>query len=69
MLELVPGIGKARARELLRTFGSVSGVREATDEALAGLKGMSPKVIAGLREFFETRGNVALEDPNRDEEG
>jgi len=38
----IPGIGPGRARTLLRTFGSVRGVQEATEEAL--IKGMGEKI-------------------------
>lgn len=35
----IPGIGKTLTASLLTTFGSVKGVREASDEALVGLVG------------------------------
>lgn len=48
-LEDVPGIGPGRRRELLRRFGSVKGVRAATDEELLEVKGVSPTLVAALR--------------------
>ena len=48
-LEDVPGIGPGRRRELLRRFGSVSGVREASDEELLEVRGVSPTLVAALR--------------------
>ncbi len=37
----IPGVGPAKRRELLRAFGSVDGVRAATVEQVAALKGFS----------------------------
>ncbi len=51
-LEDVPGIGPGRRRELLRRFGSVRGVREASDEQLLEVKGLSPTLVAALREHL-----------------
>ena len=48
-LEDVPGIGPGRRRELLRRFGSVSGVRAASDEELLAVRGLSPTLVAALR--------------------
>jgi excinuclease ABC subunit C len=51
-LEDVPGIGPGRRGELLRRFGSVRGVREATDEQLLEVRGLSPTLVAALREHL-----------------
>lgn len=48
-LEDVPGIGPGRRRELLRRFGSVSGVRAASDDELLEVRGVSPTLVAALR--------------------
>ena len=37
----IPGIGPRRQQELLRRFGSVKGVRSASAEEIARLKGFS----------------------------
>lgn len=37
----IPGVGPKRRRELLRTFGSLQGVREATDAEIARVPGFS----------------------------
>lgn len=58
ILELVPGIGKRKANELLRAFGSVKGVREAQKDAILKVKGMNASLFEILREFFETRGHL-----------
>lgn len=50
-LDLIAGVGKVRARELLEAFGSVQGVRFATAEQLAAVVG--EKVASRIREHFE----------------
>ena len=53
-LEDVPGIGPGRRRELLRRFGSVTGVREASDEDLLTVRGISPTLVAALRRHLSS---------------
>ena len=48
-LDDAPGIGPKRRRELIRRFGSAAGVRDASVEELAGIKGMS-RAIGGAVE-------------------
>ena len=52
-LEEVPGIGPGRRRELLRRFGSVRGVRAASDEELLAVPGISPILLAALRTHLD----------------
>lgn len=49
----VPGIGPARARALIKQFGSVARMREATVEELASCPGMNRKAAEALREYFK----------------
>lgn len=49
-LDLVEGVGKKRAKELLEAFGSVQGVKFATEEQLAEIVG--PKVAQKIQEHF-----------------
>jgi excinuclease ABC subunit C len=49
-LDLIEGIGKKRAQELLEAFGSVQGVKFATREQLAEVAG--EKVAAKIKEYF-----------------
>jgi excinuclease ABC subunit C len=49
-LDLIGGIGKVRARELLEAFGSVQGVKFATTEQLAEVVG--ERVAATIKEHF-----------------
>ncbi|MFP5354625.1 MAG: excinuclease ABC subunit UvrC, partial [Gemmatimonadota bacterium] len=49
----IPGIGPSKRRALLRAFGSLQGVKDATPEAIAALPGFSPasarKLLQSLR--------------------
>jgi len=49
-LDLVQGVGKVRARELLEAFGSVQGVKFATLEQLAEVVG--EKVATKIKEYY-----------------
>jgi len=51
-LDLIRGIGRKRAKELLEAFGSVQGVKFATEEQLAEIVGA--KVAGNIRDHFET---------------
>jgi len=51
-LDLIKGIGKKRAQELLEAFGSVQGVKFASAEQLAEIVG--EKTALRIREFFES---------------
>jgi excinuclease ABC subunit C len=50
-LDLIEGIGKKRAKELLEAFGSVQGVKFATETQLAEIVG--EKTAAKIKEYFE----------------
>src|SRR5437867_1306248 len=50
----VPGVGLATARRLLKIFGSVEGVRSASETDLAGTVG--PRLAAGIRGWFHPPG-------------
>jgi excinuclease ABC subunit C len=51
-LDLIKGIGKKRAKELLEAFGSVQGVKFATEEQIAEIVGQ--KLAAEIAEYFST---------------
>jgi len=51
-LDLIEGIGKTRAKELLEAFGSVQGVKFATAEQLTEIVG--EKVAGKIKEYFTT---------------
>ena len=52
-LDQVPGIGPKTRTALLKTLGSLSGVRSASDEAILAVPGVSKKHLHALREWFE----------------
>lgn len=45
VLDVIPGVGKARREALLQAFGSVEGVRQATVEKIAEVRGI-PRILA-----------------------
>lgn len=68
-LEDIPGVGEGRRSALLRHFGSVKAVREASIEALAEVEGIGPAVAerihAHLRGAVDTSAAAAEEDEVR----
>jgi excinuclease ABC subunit C len=52
-LDLIDGIGKKRAKELLEAFGSVQGVKFATSEQLSEIVG--EKVALKIKEFYTSQ--------------
>ncbi|MER3524796.1 MAG: excinuclease ABC subunit C [Ignavibacteria bacterium] len=60
-LDLIEGIGKKRAKELLEAFGSVQGVKFATPEQIAEVVG--EKIAARIAEYF----SLADEEPTKSE--
>jgi excinuclease ABC subunit C len=57
-LDNIPGIGETRKKALLRHFGSVAKVRQATVEELADMKGMSKKAAVAIVEFYKDKTTV-----------
>jgi excinuclease ABC subunit C len=51
-LDLIEGVGKKRAKELLEAFGSVQGVKFATTEQLGEVVG--EKTASKIREYFSS---------------
>ena len=56
ILEELPGIGAKKRRALLRELGSLKAVREATEERLAGVPGISARDAATVAGFFARSG-------------
>ncbi len=54
----VPGIGPVKRRRLLQEFGSIQGVREATEEAIANLPGFNPAQARKLLESLAATSPV-----------
>lgn len=53
-LDAITGIGKVKRTRLLSHFGSVEKIKQASDEDLRQVKGISSKEIAALRAHFST---------------
>ncbi|MBO4261724.1 MAG: hypothetical protein J5921_03810, partial [Clostridia bacterium] len=51
-LDGIKGIGDKRKVALLRKFGSVKGIREATPEEIAGTSGISLKLAAEINDYL-----------------
>jgi excinuclease ABC subunit C len=52
VLEEIPGIGEGRKKALLRHFGSLKRVKEASPEQIAEVEGFGPKQAAAVHDFF-----------------
>jgi excinuclease ABC subunit C len=61
VLEEIPGIGAGRRRALLRAFGSLRRVREASLEALREVDGFGPKQAQAVHDFFHRAGAADVE--------
>ncbi len=51
-LDTIPGIGSKRKRALLRQFGSIQAIREATEEELAATRGMTKSLAKKVKEHL-----------------
>jgi len=54
LLDDVPGISDTRKTALLRTFGSVQRLRQASPQELAAVPGISPRLAAELKNFLDS---------------
>jgi excinuclease ABC subunit C len=54
----VPGIGPVKRRQLLKEFGSIQGVRDAGEEAIAKLPGFNPDSARKLLESLAATSPV-----------
>jgi excinuclease ABC subunit C len=51
-LDTIPGIGPKRKRALLKQFGSVQAIREASIEELAATRGMNKNLAQKIKEYL-----------------
>lgn len=56
----IPGVGKATAKELMRTFGSIDAIAEADKEALVAVQDIGEISAEAIFDFFADEGNKAL---------
>ena len=54
-LENIPGIGPARRKALLKEFGSLKKIREASVEQIAAVRGMTLQTAKAVQEALETK--------------
>ena len=48
-LDAIPGIGPTRRKALLKRFGSLDGIREASVDQLAGVQGMTRAAAEAIK--------------------
>jgi len=63
VLEEIPGIGEGRKRALLRHFGALRRVKEATVEQIAEVEGFGPKQAQAVFDFFHRPGAPEPAEP------
>lgn len=56
----IPGVGKATAKELIRTFGSIDAIAEADKDALLAVQDIGEISAEGIFNFFHDEGNKEL---------
>ena len=66
-LEDLSGVGKTRARTLLRAFGSLRAMRKASEEEIAGVPGVPRGVARSVYEFLRLSDAEAGESPETSE--
>ncbi len=54
VLDDIPGVGASRRKALLRTFGSVSALREASLEAVSAVNGIGPSLAKTIKDQLHT---------------
>lgn len=55
-LDSVPGLGESKRKALLAEFGSVKGIKAATQDELTGTKGIGPSLAAAIVRHFAGGG-------------
>ncbi len=54
-LTAIEGVGEAKAKKLLGAFGGLRGLKSASEEQIAAVKGISQKDAAAVRAYFDAR--------------
>jgi excinuclease ABC subunit C len=67
-LDQVPGVGAARRTALLRHFGSLKQLREASIEELAAVDGVGPAVAERLHAFLHAPRRAAVDEDDADDD-
>jgi excinuclease ABC subunit C len=61
-LDHIPGVGQVKKLSLLHRFGSVAGVRRATAEELASVRGLSAQDVVRIMSYFAERPQTETGD-------
>ena len=69
VLDDIRGIGEKRRKALLKEFGSVDGIKEASEEELSKVPGMDSRAGAAVYAFFHGSSDEALPDAKKDNTG
>lgn len=62
----IPGVGKATAKELIRTFGSIDAIAGADRESLVAVQDIGEISAEGIYNFFHDEGNKELMERLKD---
>lgn len=60
-LDLLPGIGPKRKKQLLKHFGSLKGIREASLDELIAVPGMTRPAAETVHQYFKRGGDLPLD--------
>ena len=52
LLDEIPGVGPSRKKLLLKKFGHLDAVREASEEELTGIRGINKSLAASIKEYL-----------------
>ena len=55
-IDSIPGVGDKKRKDLLRRFGSVAGLKDASVEEIAAVPGIGPELAARIREHLQEPG-------------
>ncbi len=64
VLEEIPGVGPARRRALMKSFGSIDEMKEADVERIAAIDGIAPAVAEKIYEFLHGGNDDRQDDCN-----
>ena len=51
-LDFIKGVGKRRKETLLKRFGSISGIREASIEEISSIHGMNRRIAQEIKRYL-----------------
>lgn len=54
----IPGVGESTAKDLARTFGTLSAFMQASEKELLAVSGLGPVTAKEIREFFSNEANL-----------